>query len=335
MSRKTTRIVITSKEIDDKLNPKNKSMAERFLQNKSRTVSDSTIRNYRSDLRILFTILYKNFDNKLFVDLSKIDYMDIFDYVSSYLKWGSARQNRFKSAISSFSNFILRFYDERYPDFKNLVILIIESAPPEKRREKTILSEAEVDSLLQHFKNSDSQIACWISLAASSGMRFAEIKRVTVSIIDNSKNAFDKMFLLTEKIKVKGRGGNRKDNKYILRSEFLPYYKDWKKKRAKILDELGVPEDERTDSLFIDEFGNPAKDSVIRSWIKDMSNIVNKNVYPHAFRHYLTTKLARRGIPDRLITALLGWKSTDMINIYNDLTLDEEFGSDDLSGLKI
>jgi integrase len=42
-------------------------------------------------------------------------------------------------------------------------------------------------------------------------------------------------------------------------------------------------------------------------------------VYPHAFRHYLVTEFSRKNIPPVLIKDLVGWTSTQMVDLYNDL----------------
>lgn len=55
MARKTFRKVITSDELLDQVNPKNKKLMNRFIKEKNTRCSDATIVNYTSDLNIFFT----------------------------------------------------------------------------------------------------------------------------------------------------------------------------------------------------------------------------------------------------------------------------------------
>lgn len=317
MTRKTFRKIITSEEHDKNINKKNIEIRDRFLREKSRSVSETTVKGYFSDLRIFFTWNLLHNDNKFFVDIKKLDYSDFFYFASETLKWGNSRQNRMRSSLSSLSSYIEKYFDDEYPYFRNIVIKVIDSAPKEKRREKTILSDEDVENVLSHFSKNDKQIACWFALSVYSGMRFSELLRINVSTINNAKDAFDGLFLYTEPIKVKGRGGNRKDNKYILKNEFLPYFEAWESERKEI-------SKDNVDALFVKKDGSPASAGTVRSWVRTISSVLGKSYYPHASRHRITTLLSLKGIPHNLIQALMGWKSADLVEIYDDSTIHDK-----------
>lgn len=316
MTRKTYRKIITSEERDERIEKRNKKLSTQFLRDKSRNVSELTVKNYESDLRIFFTWNLLHNENKFFINIERIEFSDFFAYASDTLQWGSSRMNRMRSCLSSFSQFIAKFFYKEYPDFRNVILEIIDSVPKEVRREKTVLLDDDVDRLLLHLSKRSSQMACFVALAVSSGARASELLRFTVSTIDEADLAFDGLFLHTATpIKSKGRGkAGRQDKKYILRDTFIPYFETWKKDRHNIL----ADKDVEHDFLFIKKNGQPATDGTMRGWTKHFSEYLGTSVYPHSFRHRCTTYLRERGIPKDLVQHLLGWKSSDMVDIYDD-----------------
>ena len=103
--RNTFRKVITSPELIEQINPKNKTLADRFLKNFATKRSPQSVIVYRSNLDIFFcwNLLYN--DNVFFVDLKKYELMDFFDFCCTELKWKSNRYRQMHSCLSSFSSY--------------------------------------------------------------------------------------------------------------------------------------------------------------------------------------------------------------------------------------
>lgn len=331
MSRKTFKKKITTPELIEKILTENKKLVERFLREKSSRVSETTIENYQSDANIFFVWNYLENENKLFTDIKKLEIADFFSFAASELRWGSSRANRVRSFLSSLSIFIEKFFDSEYPNFKNLILKTIESVPKELRREKTILSEEQVNDLLKYLSETDKQKACFIALAVYSGARFSELLRFTTDLIDENHTAFEGIFLETTKqIRTKGRGKSGKLlHKYILADKFLPYYREWLEERSKVMERTG----QEHLHLFIRPDGFPANDGTARSWIASIDKYLGVNFYIHSCRHYLCTELTRKKIPQPFIQFLFGWSSSEMYQIYNDLTAKDQTW-DELSNLK-
>ena len=320
MPRFTYRRVITSPDLIEQINPKNKQLVQRFLREKNTRCSDGTIEAYKSDLNIFFTwnLLYN--DNKFFVDIKKLEFADFFSYCVEELKWGSARFGRMKSCLSAFSNFIETYYDDEYPNFRNIILKTIESMPKNPIREKTILSEQQVNDLLNYLSNEIKrpQEACLLALAIGSGARISELLRFTTTIIDENHTAFDGMFLETLKpIKTKGRTkAGKMLTKYIIKDVFLPYYKAWLPERERIMREHG----ESHDFIFIRRDGKPATVDTVRGWMEKWEKFLGVPFYPHCLRHYFVTHLTRLGLSSDFIIEITGWSSGEMYKIYNDLS---------------
>ena len=64
--------------------------------------------------------------------------------------------------------------------------------------------------------------------------------------------------------------------------------------------------------------------STVNSWANTFSRLSGKPAYIHSLRHYFTTSLVRSGIPDNVITQIVGWESADMCKVYTDIDADEQ-----------
>ena len=322
MPRKTFSKRITSEELTKQILPANIDLMEQFLKDKAIRTSDKTITVYRSNLIMFFTWNLQHNKNKRFTEIRKIEFSNFFSYASTELKLGSSRLNNIRSTLSSFSVFIERFYDDIYPEFRNVILTVIESAPKEVRREKTILTDEQVEDLLDHLSKTDVQEACWLALAICSGARLSELLSFEVDMIDENRTAFGDMFLETTKqIKTKGRGKAGKPlYKYILKDKFMPFFNVWKEEREKIL----KSKKKSNNSLFLRSDGNPATKTTVKTWSSHFEDFLGVPLYTHALRHYFVTLLSRKNIPYDLIQAIVGWSSSEMIKIYDDSSISEK-----------
>lgn len=319
--RKTFRKVITSPELIEQINPKNKTLMERFLKNFATKRSPNSVTSYRSNLTMFMCWNVEHNDNKIFVDIRKIELADFFDYAVTELKWSPNRFAQMHSCLSSFSAWIENYYDEDYPMFRNLLPKI-EKPVKENIRKKTVLQKEDIDKLFEYFEENDMiQDACLLSLVVSCGARVSELARFTTDLINEESVVFDGLFLeTTEEIQTKGRGVNGKSlRKYILKDMFLPHYHKWIEAREKIMDESN----QNHDYIFVTKDGNPANADRLRDWMAVWSDIVDAPCYPHSFRHYHITMLKKLELEDDFIVYITGWSEStghSMVGIYNDMT---------------
>ena len=319
--RKTYRKVITSPELIEKINPKNKALMERFLKNFATKRSPKSVVVYRSNLNIFFCYCVENLDNVFFVELKKSMLLDFFDYCVTTLKWNSARFSQMHSCLSSLSTFVEDIYDDTYPNFRNLLPKI-EKLPKEFARKKSVFSKEEIDKLMNWLGEINKpQEQCLLALMTSSGARASELARFTTTIIDENNTAFDDLFLeTTEEIKIKGRGVNAKSKlRYILKDSFLPYYKKWLPIREQIMKENG----KEHDYIFIRADGEPAQVTTTRGWIEKWDTVLDKHLYFHSIRHFWTTYLLGLGLEKEFVQELQDWSSDTLVNLYNDATMKD------------
>ena len=322
MGRKTKQNDLTSPEQLAQCNPENIRLLNDFLLYlRSIQRSETTIAAYENDLQIFMVWLLENAGNKHFTKMTK---RDLIAYQNDLLyknENSPARVRRLKAAISSLSNYVENILDDEYPDFRNITNKV-ESPVNRPVREKTVWEDDELEELLEKLvEKTWFDKACFLALAMYSGRRKAELCRFRVSDFTDDKLVCDGALYKSAPLKTKGRGGGKMLNCYTLAKKFKPYLDLWLEDRAR----RGLGDSEW---LFPDDT-DPSKSmpiSTANSWANTLSRMTGKNVYFHSMRHYHTTSLAKAGIPDTVITQILGWQSADMCRVYVDLDADDQIG---------
>lgn len=318
MSRKTFRKVITSSELLEQINPENKMLMKKFLRHKNAKCSDKTITSYESDLNIYFTYNLLENDNKSFIKTKKIELSNFFDYGLLELKWSGNRYARIRSLMRSFSDFIVNYLDEDFPEFKNLIDKAVTKIPKTPVRKKTILMPEDVYGLRDTLKEKGKLCqATYLMLLASSGARLSETLRITTDMIDENYTAFGDLFLETkEEIKTKGHGKQGyMTTRFIIKDTFLPIYKEWLIEREKIM----AKNNQNHNAIFIKSNGEPIKVTTVNSWISQWEKILDMDLYAHCYRHFIVSNLTRKNCSSDFIVAVMKWKSADMYKIYCDI----------------
>ena len=322
MGRKTKMNSITSPELLEQVNPENKRLLNDFLEYlHSVGRSDGTCEAYRSDIEIAFVWNYQNNGNKFFVEWTKRNVMSYQNYLLNTNNNSPARVRRLKASLSSLSNFIENILDEEYPNFRN-IINKIESPVNNPVREKTVFEDSELEDLLNTIMNKHRyEQACFLALAMYGGRRKSELCRFKVSDFDDDKLVCDGALYKSAPIKTKGRGTQGKMLEcYTLAKKFKPYFDAWMKYR----DENGID----SEWLFPSDKYESGHIEVptANSWAETFSRLTGKNFYWHSVRHFHVSALSRAGIPDSVVTEILGWSTAEMFKIYNDNPKDEQIG---------
>ncbi len=313
---------ITSEESIAKILPENRELMDDFLDYlKSIDRSLNTIAQYRADLLIFFTWNVEHNNNKDFISISKREFARFQNHALNEWNWSSNRVRRVKSTISSMSNYVENILDEeeKYSGYRS-VIKKIESPVKEPVRDKTILTDEEVQTVLDTLISEGKyQCACVFALAAFGGARKSELLRYKVSYFDNSnimENAA--LYKTPEKIVTKGRGRAGKAlTKYTL-LDFKKYFDLWMNERAK----LGI----ESEMLFVKNTGEPLQIGSLDYYADYITKILGRPFYFHSLRHQLCTRLFKLGLPVDVIQEYFGWSSVEMTSIYNDSDASESFG---------
>ena len=333
MARKTFKKITTSPELIEKICNDNKKLMKLFLQDKNRKCSDATIKGYTSDLNIFFCWAVDNADNKFYPNIKKYEISNFFTFCIDELKWNGARFARMRSVLSGLSDTVIKYYDEEYPTFRNIINAVVEAIPKEPVREKTILNDDDLQRLLD-WLDGEKKLpaeACLLALAVYSGCRISELALFKKDTISEDVVAYGGLMLeTTHKIRTKGFGKTGKLlNKYIIKDLFLPYYKKYLEYRQEVVERTGND----TEEFFIQFDGTPAQVSTFNSWKNKWEKYLGQDLYFHNYRHFFTTKLTLLGMSDEIIIALVGWSSPEMKKVYTDIDDKDKDWSKDLSKL--
>lgn len=318
---------ITNEEKLKQCNLKNIELGKDFIDYlKSVDRAETTIKQYESDLRILWCWNLENNNNKDFIKITKREFARMQNHCLNEWGWSPKRVRRFKSVISSMSNYIENILDEE-EEFEGYRSSIkkIESPVNQTVREKTIFTMEELQYLLNTLvENKQYMKACVVALCIYSGRRKSEIPRFKVEYFNDENIKFNgAMWKTNEKVKTKGRGKGKFLELYVLRKQFMPYLELWMNEREKLgIDSIWLfPRKENGE--WIDE---PLKTDTMDCWVDGFNKILNKPFYYHACRHYYATMLSENNIPSQVIQEIVGWESADMVNLYVDTSADENIG---------
>lgn len=321
MARKTKMNSITSPELLEQVNPQNKQLLNDFLDYlRAVQRSDTTIKGYQNDIEIAWVWCLQHNNNSFFVQWTKRNVLAYQNWLLNSNSNGSARIRRLKASLSSLSNYIESVLDDEFPSFKN-IISKVENPINQPVRKKTVWEDEELDLLLDKLiLKKDYEKACYLALAMYSGRRKSELCRFKVSDFSDKNLVCDGALYKSAPIKTKGRGGGKYIPCYTLAKKFKPYFDLWMKHR----EETGI----ESEWLFPNKTtpSEHIKITTINSWSNTYSKLAGKPAYVHSLRHYFTTSLVRSGIPDNVITQIVGWESADMCKLYTDIDADEQIG---------
>lgn len=324
MARKTIMNNLTSPELLAQVNPDNMRLLDDFV-NYLRSVqrSEQTIYVYKNDLEIAWVWALQHNNNKFFVNWTKRDIVSFQNWLINENGNSPARVRRLKATLSSLSNMIEAVMDDEYPKFRN-IIHKIESPVNQPTREKTVLSDEQIDKLLDILtQRGQYDKACLVALALCSGRRKTELTLFKVSYFTDDNLICDgALYKTSEKIRTKGRGKTGKQiYVYTLAKKFRPYFERWMNYRK----DNGI----ESEWLFPQK-GDPTqhiKADTLNSWAESFGKILGVDFYMHSMRHLWTTRLARAGLPETVIKELAQWSSLDMVAIYNDCEAEEMFSN--------
>lgn len=322
MARKITQNKVVTEENFRRVHPVNRQFLKEWLPYlRTMDRSDKTIENYKNCIEIILVWNLENNHNKPLYAWGRREIILLQDWLMTTQDNSPARVKGMKSALSSLCNFIEREYSTKYPNFRN-VVRQVEDPVLTKTLDKSVFTEDEIVELLNKLVNkSRYEQACALALALYSGRRKTELTRFKVSDFTDNNLVCDGAMYKSAPMKTKGRGRNGKILKCYTLEGFTPYLNLWLSERER----LGI-----TSEYLLTDLKNPKlpiSTKTLDSWAQSFTRIMNKDFYWHAVRHTRVTEFKRDGIPNEVIQQYIGWSTADMVNKYNDLDADEQFGS--------
>ncbi|MDD3628408.1 MAG: site-specific tyrosine recombinase XerD [Actinomycetota bacterium] len=266
-----------------------------------RLMLPNTIESYKRDLRKFKSYLYNN-NIKDFCNLSKEQTLDFLQDL--YKSQSESSISRILSTLRSFYKFLMI-----EGACKNNIWVQV-SNPLKLRKIPEVLSIEEVDMFLESIPVSgklEMRDRAMFEILYSCGLRVSEIINLKMQNIDFEE----------ELLRFRGKGDKERIVPVGERSmQFLKKYLRYGRGEIK--------KGSRTDFVFINRSGKKLTRQGFWKILKKYARKVNldKNLYPHIFRHSFATHMIQRGADLRTVQELLGHSSISTTEIYT--TLDKK-----------
>lgn len=301
------------------VNEYNKALMDDFLlELRSQKKKDSTLKQYRNDLRILFIYILEHLKNKPIDKLNKKSFRNYSLWLSSECNMSNARVNRLLSALRSMLTYATDD-DDYSEDIETNYAAKVKGLQKDAVRDIVFLSMDEINHLYETLiKQKKYQHATLLGLMIDSACRRNEAYQVEKSSITED-GSFTNI--------VVGKRGKK----------FRLLYNDMTKRAFKLyMEQRG---EDNIDSLWITkDKGEPRKASYeslyywVKSWrsiIEDYSK-VHKEFNAHSFRH-ISLELLSTG--DHYICKKLGKEKFELRELqllanHSDISTTQSYLAD-------
>lgn len=307
-----------------KVNKFNRKIAEEFIE-ESPHLSEVTLKQYPSALRIFFWWVYENCDDKKLIDIKSKDYLRYQNWLQR--RGMSDSGMRFKrSVISSLNEYVMLYYQEEYPTFRNFITKQIKITKTGFVYKKEPLNPDEYEQLCNALEElEDWQKLAYVMFTYSTGCRREETKQLLKEVIDyepiiktvkvkdeeGNEEEMEARFYRTHDIRCKGAGELGKVRKLQFSEEAMDAIKKW----------IEVRGEDDCPYVFVTKYGGKIKqihEGTFNDWCNKLfAKIVGRRVHPHLFRESRATNLVVHSGRDlEAARKLLGHNSSETTKIY-------------------
>lgn len=319
-------------EMWESVNPFNRKIAEEYLDNATH-LSKKSHRQYISALRIYLYWIKENKEDKKCIDIKAKDFMM---YQNSLYKRGISESGMKlkRSVISSFNQYIMLYYEEEYPVFRNYVTKQIVVPKTGFVHKKEPLTPDEYEKLCKYLEEKEmwKQLA-YLMFSYSTGCRREEARLLLKEVVDyepqkkivkvkdeNGKETeIEATAYRTHEIRCKGKGEIGKPRKLQFGQDAMDALKKW----------IEVRGEDDNPYMFV----RKTKDGKICEQVADtgfnywchtiFEPVIGRRIHPHLFRESKATNMVvyeKKSI--EIARKLLGHESSETTKIY--VISDEE-----------
>ena len=231
-----------------------------------------------------------------------------------------------KSAVSSLCKYIEdNIVDDddmiEFSKFRNFTTSFTD-IPKNHVYEKVAISEEEYRKLLDVLIDDENYAAaCWVACAFNTGARRGGIVQFKTECVKDGIPE-GKSYVLTNKVREKGRGADGKVVQYMLNEEAIKYIQLW-------LDKRGYEHE----YIFTTKYGGEIK-QMSREWAANLcsdtlSDILGRRINPHLFKASAVTNLLEKGKDIKLVSKYIA-QHNDVSTTMSFYDLREDDGLDEI-----
>lgn len=286
-------------EMWEQVNEFNRDMVKEFLEYKVE-LSEKSIVQYSSALRIFFWWVKENLKDKDCVDIKKKEFIRYLNWLTNRGLSDSAIKMK-KSIVSSFCSYIMEYYEDEYPTFRSFVSSSMKVVKTGYVHGKEPLTPEEIDDLCEKLEEMEEwQKLAWVKFSYSTGCRRAESrqllkevvnsepdeKEITILDEDGKEQKAISKFYKTHTIRCKGPSKIGKPRVLKFDQDTMDTFKKW----------LEVRGEDDCPYMFVikekDSSTHQVGEQVFNDWCSGiLTKLVGRRIHPHLFRESRATNL--------------------------------------------
>lgn len=261
-------------------------------------LSPNTIESYRRDLSKFLYYLKSNDIN----DFEDISHESIVEFIQSLFTTQNDKSvGRILSAIRSFYKFLIRSSVIKSNPFLSV------KNPLTVKKDIEILDQKETSKFLNLIPYStDLQMRdrAMLEILYSCGLRVSELTNLKLQQIDRDERI----------LRFTGKGNKERmtpigETAYAYLEKYLN------------ISRFNLEREKKNDYVFLNKNGSRLTRQgfwkILKGYVKRFN--IDKNIYPHIFRHSFATHLLEEGADLRMVQELLGHSSISTTEIYTNL----------------
>ena len=292
LRNRSEKLLSVSDEMIDEILAEHKMLYEDFLEDNAQ-LSPQTLIQYRSGIKQWFWWVHIKLKDKPMWEITKRDYLKYRNFL--YNHGLSSNAIKFKqSAVSTLCNYIENIYveeDGRYESFRNFT-RGLPALPNNQVYDKVKVTREEYESLMKDLEERGNYLGmAWLATAFNVGCRRSEIVQFKTEIL-SYPIADDKNYILSHKIRLKGKGLDGKQEEYMINFEALKYMRLWVDKRGYEHDYIFT---NKNQEQMAPEWGNGFCTDIL-------SVLLERRINCHIFKASCITNLLEQGIDIALVS---------------------------------
>lgn len=318
------KLPVVTDEMYNKCNYETREIVAEFFAAKAQ-LSKDTRTQYTSALRQFVYWVYENAMDKPLYKIKKRDFVRFMSYLVNRGMSSSGLKFK-KSAVSSLCKYIEDNIvdDEDMPEysrFRNFTTSFTD-IPKNHVYEKIPVSETEYLKLLEVLLDDENYLAAaWVATAFNTGARRGGIIQFKTECVKGGIPE-GQSYILTNKVREKGRGSDGKIVDYMLNEEAVKYIQLW-------LDKRGYEHE----YIFTTRYGGDIK-QMSREWAAELcsntlSDILGRRINPHLFKASAVTNLLSKGKDIKIVSKYVA-KHNDISTTMNHYDLRPDEGLNEL-----
>lgn len=298
-----------------------------FLDNVE--LSDRTKQTYRSNLKIWFWWLYENYGDKSHTDVKSREYKRFQNWL---VERGCSTSDiaTKRSTISSLNNYIMVYFEDEYPTFRNFINSSIKLPEKSFKNEKIPPTREELNEMIEKLEASDIwdkyQKIAYLKFTFATGCRRAETRQLlksdvldvtpivkTITVMDEDGNKIERetKYYVTHEIRCKGRGKTGKIRR-------LKYDEESHDALVKWLEDRG---DDDCPYVFVTKDSDGYRQvslSTFNQWGSGIfTKLLGRRFHPHCLREARATDaVLTQGVDIEKVRVLLGHNDSSTTRIY-------------------